>query len=119
MIGSTAELDKKFRLDWSHDFRQITTGVNYGLDTTTYINVLGDFIFKVQTSKKFGTDIDVFFKKNKIMTPEAVTELQTLCNRRDKVKMTLIKSKKEAVKWRTKFKKYFFISKQYRDAFYT
>ncbi len=117
-IGGTTHLDKKFRLDWSHDFRQITTGVTYGLDSTTYINVLGDFIFKVQTSKKFGADIDVFFKKNKVMTSEALMGLQALCNRKDKVKMTLIKSKKESAKWRSKFKKYFFITKQYRDAFY-
>ncbi len=116
-IGGTTELDKKFRLDWSHDFRQITTGITYGLDSTTYINVLGDFIFKVQTSKKFGADIDAFFKKNKLMTSEVLIELKTLCNRKDKVKMTLIKSKKEAEKWRAKFKKYFFISKHYREAF--
>lgn len=110
-LGGTTPLDKKFNKDWSNKYLQIATGVNYGFKNTEYINVLGDFIFKVSTSKKFGDDLESFFKKNSEINEKNRTELEKLCNRKDTARMVFIRSKKEADKWRTKFKKDFYIPK--------
>jgi hypothetical protein len=47
------------------------------------------------------------------MTPEALEELRDLTEKNYKTKLVLMKSKKEAEKWKKKFKKYFAISKDY------
>jgi len=73
--------------------------------------VLDDFIFKVSVSKRFADDIDTFFKSNKEITEQNKKELEFLCNRKDTTKMTLIRSKKEADKWRVRFNKYFYLPK--------
>ncbi len=110
-IGGTTELDKQFKKDWSSEFVQIGTGINYGLKKTEYINVLGDFIFKISVSKRFSDDIESFFKKYRTISPENQAELLKICNRKDPSKMVFTRSKREADKWRAKFKKYFYMPK--------
>lgn len=110
-LGGNTPLDKTFKKDWSGSYLQINTGTHYGLGNTEYINVLGDFIFKVKTSKKFGNDLDTFFKKYKTVDAHNLKELSMLCNRNDKIRMTFTRSKKEADKWRAKFKKDFYVPK--------
>ncbi len=60
-IGGTTELDKEFKKKWSNKYREIAIGASYGLKNTEYLNVLGDFIFKITVSTKFAKDIDLFF----------------------------------------------------------
>ncbi len=108
-IGGNTALDKQFKKDWVGKFRQITTGIDYGFKKTEYINVLGDFIFKVSVSKPFGDNIDSFFKKHVAVTDKNIGELETICNRHDRTRMVLIKSEKESERLHKKFKKYFFI----------
>jgi hypothetical protein len=110
-IGGNTELDKQFKSKWTSKFIQIGTGINYGLKKTEYINVLGDFIFKVSVSRRFSEDIDVFFRKYGEINLENHLELEKLCNRKDSTKMVFTRSKKEADKWRIKFKKHFYIPK--------
>ena len=111
-LGSTSPLDKEFKQKHSNDFVQVGLGLHLGLKKTEYINVLGDYIFKVSVSKRFSEDIDAFFKKNQAMTPENQIDLDRICNRKDPTKITLVRSKKEADKWRAKFKKHFYIPKE-------
>ncbi len=110
-LGSTSPLDTEFKKIYSDKYRQIGTGINYGLGKTEYINVVGDYTFKVSTSKQFGEDIDLFFKKYAKITPENKLELEKICNRKDSTKITIIRSKKESTKWHAKFKKHFYSSK--------
>ncbi len=104
-IGGITELDKEFKKKWSSKYLEIATGASYGLKNTEYLNVLGDFIFKVTVSARFAKDIDTFFKKYKTVDDENRQELIDLCNRSDAVKMVFTRSKKEADKWRAKWKK--------------
>lgn len=110
-VGGNTELDKNFKKGCANQYIQIATGVSYGLKNTEYINVLGDFIFKVSTSKRFANDLSTFFRKYKIVDSENLKELTALCNRSDATKMVFTRSKKEAAFWREKYKKYFFIPK--------
>jgi len=110
-IGGSTALDKGFKKDWSGTYVQIGAGIDYGLKKTEYINVLGDFIFKVSVSKRFSEDIDSFFKKYDRVIPENQAELEKICNRTDPAKMVFTRSKKEADKWRAKFKKHFYMPK--------
>ena len=100
-LGSTSPLDKQFKQNHSNNFVQIGIGLNLGLKKTEYINVLGDYIFKVSVSKRFSEDIDTFFKKYSEITPENRLEIEKLSNRKDATKITLLRSKKESAKWRT------------------
>ena len=111
-IGGNTEIDTQFKKTWENKYRQIGTNINLGLKKTEYLNVFGDFIFKVTTSTRFAEDLEKFFKKNLKITEENKAELEALCNRRDTTKMTLTRSKKEADKWRTKFSKYFYLPKK-------
>lgn len=108
-IGGSAELDKEFKKKWSSKYLEIATGASYGLKNTEYLNVLGDFIFKVKVSTRFAKDIDGCFKKYKTISDDSREELMAICNRPDKVKMVFTRSKKEADKWRTKWKKDYFM----------
>ena len=112
-IGGNTVLDKIFKKEYASEFIYVNTGISYGIKNTEYINVLGDFIFKVSVSKKFSNDLESFFQRNKEITEENKLELQKLCNRKDTAKMVLSRSTKEAGKWRTKFKKDFYIPKKY------
>ena len=109
-IEGKTGLDKQFKKEHESKFLQIGIGLEYGLKNTEYINVLGDFIFKVSVSKKFADDLDAFFRQNKEITPENKIELEKLCDRKDAAKMVFTRSKKEAEKWRVKFNKYFYAS---------
>ncbi len=111
-VGGKTDLDKDFKKNWESKFRQIGIGINLSTKRTEYINVLGDYIFKVSLSERFNKDLETFFKNNKEITPGNRVELEKLCNRKDSAKMIFTRSKKEADLWRTKFKKYFFIPKK-------
>lgn len=110
-IGGNTEIDKRFQKEWQNPYLRINTGIDYGLKNREYINVLGDFIFKVTVSRKFSNDIETFFKTHKEISEQATAELKKLCARNDIAKMILIRSKKEASKWQSKFKKDFHIPK--------
>lgn len=107
-IGGKTELDKDFKKTWESMFRQIGIGISYGQKRAEYINVLGDYVFKIMLSDRFNKDLELFFKTHQKITPENKTELEKLCTRKDSVKMTLIRSSKEAALWRARFKKHFF-----------
>ena len=87
-IGGNTNIDKKFKKDWDNTFRQIGTGINLGFKNTEYVNVLGDFIFKISVSKKFSEDLEAFFNRNKEITFQNKTELEYLCNRKDTTKIS-------------------------------
>lgn len=114
-IGGKTEIDKGFKKQWENKFVQIGTGIDYGLKKTEYINVLGDFIFKVSVSKKFADDIERFFNTHNEINGQNLPELEKLCNRNDGAKMIFTRSQKEADKWRTKFKKHFFMPKSNKN----
>ena len=107
-IGGKTELDREFKKKHENKFVQVGLGIGYALKNTEYVNVLGDFIFKVSVSKKFADDLDAFFKQNKEVTAENQAELEKLCSRKDAAKMVFTRSKKEASVWRAKFNKYFY-----------
>ena len=111
-IGGATGLDKVFKNERENTYLQISIGTSLGLNKTEYINVLGDFIFKVTVSKKFSEDLEAFFKINEKVTPENRMELEKICERKDTAKMVFTRSKKEADKWRSKFKKYFYIPRK-------
>lgn len=111
-LGSTSPIDREFKQKHSNDFVQVGLGLNLGFKKTEYINVLGDYIFKVSVSKRFSEDLDTFFKKNPIINQENSLELEKLCNRKDPTKITLVRSKKEAEKIRIKFNKHFYIKSE-------
>lgn len=104
-IGGTTDLDKHFKKEWANEYLRINTGMTHSLKQTEYINVLGEYVFKIVVSVQFSRDIDTFFKKYKTITEENQQELSDLCNRKDKVKMVFTRSSKEAQKWYTKWKK--------------
>ncbi len=107
-IGGATILDKTFKKEWADKFRQISTGIHYGFKNTEYINVLGDFIFKITVSKKFAASIDDFFKRNSVVDDENVAELIRICNRPDRTRMVFTRSKKVSTQLHKKFEKYFF-----------
>jgi hypothetical protein len=108
-IGGRASLDKQFKEIWASRYLQINNGIDHGIKKTEYINVLGDFIFKVSVSKNFSNDLETFFKEHMNMDQQSLLELEKICNRNDSAKMLLTRSKKEASKWQAKFKKHFYI----------
>ncbi|MES2225769.1 MAG: hypothetical protein V4480_03095 [Patescibacteria group bacterium] len=108
-LASSTPLDKAFKKGWDSKFRQIGVGIHLGLKRTEYLNVLGDFIIRVSVSKRFSEDLDSFFERNPVMTPAAKRELIKLGSRKDPARMTFIRSRKEAEKWRIKYNKYFFV----------
>ena len=110
-VGGNTELDKSFKKEWENKFLQIGIGINYGLKHNEYINVLGDFIFKITMSKKFGDDIGKFFKTHNKIDDRNIIELEKICNKNDPAKMIFTRSHKEAEKWRTKYKKHFYVPK--------
>lgn len=95
-IGGNSELEKNFKKEWSDKYLHINTGISYGLEKTLYINVIDDYIFKVYTSKKFADDIDTFFTNTREMDENAKKRLIALTERKDKTKLILKRSKKEA-----------------------
>jgi Fe2+ or Zn2+ uptake regulation protein len=107
-IGSKDSLDRKFKNDWESKYIQVGLGINIGLKDNEYLNVVGDFIFKITLSKKFSTDLNNFFANNTEVNKNNIDELKSICNRNDSVKMLFTKSNKEADKYRAKFKKYFY-----------
>jgi hypothetical protein len=111
-IGGKSQFDKEFKKTWESRFRQIAIGIPYSTKTTEYINVLGDYIFKVSLSKKLSKDLELFFKTHTEITLQSKAELEKLCSRKDSAKMIFTRSKKEAAFWQTKFKKHFFLPKQ-------
>jgi predicted transcriptional regulator len=108
-IGGNTNFDKEFKKTWESNFRQIGIGINFNTKNTEYVNVLGDYVFKVSLSKKFNNNLESFFKIHKELNLENKVELEKLCSRKDSAKMVFIRSKKEAEVWRAKFKKYFFV----------
>jgi hypothetical protein len=76
-------------------------------------SMVGDYVFLVTTEKSFGERLDQIFQQNEVMTPNALAELKDLTEKNYKTKLVLMKNKKEAEKWKKKFKKYFFVSKDY------
>lgn len=112
-VGGNTPLDKKFKNDWNDEYIQISTGTSHGFKKTEYINILGDFIFKITVSKKWSDDIEKFFSTHTDMDSKSQAELVKLCNRNDEVRMLFTRSKKEADKWRAKYKKHFYIPKGY------
>jgi DNA-binding PadR family transcriptional regulator len=113
IMGGNTPLDKKFQKEWNRGLLEIGTGLDIGAGKNLYVNVVGDYVFLVTTEKSFGEKLDAIFQKNEIMTPEALEELRDLTEKNYKTKLVLMKSKKEAEKWKKKFKKYFAISKDY------
>lgn len=111
-IGGTSKIDKQFKKEWSGPFVQVSNGINHGLKNTEYLNVLGDFIFKVTLTKRFGDRLDAFFTNNPSITEHNIRELQRLCNGDEKVRMVLTRSKKEAAKWHAKFDRHFVAKRQ-------
>ena len=111
-LGGKDNLDRKFKNDWDSKYIQIGLGIDIGLKNNEYLNVVGDFIFKITLSKKFSTDLNNFFERNREVNDENRNELKSICNRNDSVKMLFTKSKKDAEKYRAKFKKHFYIPKQ-------
>lgn len=111
-IGGKTEFDKEFKKKWESNFRQIGVGISYNSKKIEYINVLGDYIFKVSLSSKFNNDLELFFKTHREVTLQNKAELEKLCSRKDNVKMVFTRSKKEAAIWRTKFSKHFFVPKK-------
>lgn len=78
-----------------------------------YINVIGDYVFIITTEKVFGEKLEKIFQESKTMTPAALSEIKELTEKNYKTKLVLMKSKKEASKWKKKFKKYFVAGKGY------
>lgn len=113
IMGGNTTLDKKFQKEWNRGLLEIGTGLDIGADKNLYVNVVGDYVFLVTTEKSFGEKLDQIFRENEIMTPNALAELQALTEKNYKTKLVLMKSKREAEKWKKKFKKYFFVSKDY------
>ncbi len=110
-IGGKTPLDKDFQKNWSNKYIQTGVGINPGFKNTEYVNILGDFIFKISMSKKFSEDLEKFFTKYSIVDENNTGELNNICTKKDSVKMTFTRSKKESDKYRAKFKKYFYIPK--------
>ncbi len=107
-IGGKTEFDKAFKKTWESKFRQIGIGISYNMKHVEYINVLGDYVFKVSLSNKLNKDLELFFKTHKEVTLENKAELEKLCSRKDSAKMVFVRSKKEAALWRTRFNKHFY-----------
>jgi DNA-binding PadR family transcriptional regulator len=113
IMGGNTPLDKKFQKEWSKGLLEIGTGIDIGAGKNLYVNVVGDYVFLVTTEKSFGEKLDEIFQKHEIMTPNALTKLRDLTEKNYKTKLVLMKNKKEAEKWKKKFKKYFLVSKDY------
>ena len=113
IMGGNTTLDKKFQKEWSKGLLEVGVGIDIGTGKNLYVNVVGDYVFLVTTEKSFGEKLDQIFQKNEVMTPKALSELKSLTEKNYRTKLVLMKNKKEAEKWKKKFKKYFFISKDY------
>jgi DNA-binding PadR family transcriptional regulator len=113
IMGGNTTLDKKFQKEWNKGLLEIGTGIDIDAGKNLYVNVLGDYVFLVTTEKSFGERLDQIFQQNEVMTPNALAELKDLTEKNYKTKLVLMKNKKEAEKWKKKFKKYFFVSKDY------
>jgi hypothetical protein len=106
-IGNNDQLQKSFKNKWSSKYLQINTGISYGNDNTVYINVVGDYIFKVYTTKKFASKLDLFFKTHSIITEQSQKELLIISQEKDKTKLVIKRSRKESQKWLARYKKDF------------
>lgn len=113
IMGGNTPLDKEFQKEWNKGLLEIGTGLDIGAGNNLYVNVVGDYVFLVTTEKSFGEKLDQIFRENRIMTPKTLAELRDLTERNYKTKLVLMKSKKEAEKWKKKFKKYFFVPKDH------
>ncbi len=111
-IGGTTDLDRAFKKEWGSTHVEIGTGIDLGLSEDTYINVLGDYIFKVTVGSRFAKDIDTFFKTHTTMTDEASNALARLIARDEHTKFAFKRSTKEAALWRSRFGKYFHLPRQ-------
>ncbi|MBP9772989.1 MAG: hypothetical protein KBD26_04190 [Candidatus Pacebacteria bacterium] len=113
-IGGDTDLDKTFQKNWNSKYLEIGTKININAGLNTHINVIGDYVFIITTEKSFGEKLDKIFQDNKSMTPTALYELKKLTEQNYKTKLVLMKSKKEAEKWKKRFKKYFVTGKNYK-----
>lgn len=113
IMGGNTPLDKKFQKEWNKGLLEIGTGIDIGAGKNLYVNVVGDYVFLVTTEKSFGEKLDQIFQTNEIMSPKALVELKGLTEKNYRTKLVLMKNKKEADKWKKKFKKYFAVSKDY------
>ncbi len=110
-VGDKTQLTKKVKSDWSNEFLKMNVGFDLGQPKTEYINIVGNFIFKVSMSNRFAKDMDVFFKTYTEVTKENIGELMQIVERADKAKLIFKHSKKEADLWKAKFRKYFIFPK--------
>jgi hypothetical protein len=106
-IGNNSQSQKDFKRTWSSKYLQINTGITYSNDHTVYINVVGDYIFKVYTSKKFALQLESFFKKYPVITDEARLEIIKLSQEKDRTKLVIKRSLKESQKWFSRYRKDF------------
>ncbi len=110
-VGDKTQLTKKVKSDWSNEFIKMNIGFDLGQPKTEYVNIVGNFIFKVSMSNRFAKDMDMFFKTYTEVTKENIGKLMQIVERTEKAKLIFKHSKKEADTWRIKFKKYFVFPK--------
>jgi hypothetical protein len=74
-----------------------------------YFNILGDFIIKVTLDKKTQHHIDTFFKTYSLWNEQSIHALkQIIESTRGRNILTIMRSKKNVVKYKKLFKKYFY-----------
>lgn len=110
-IGGKTVLDKKFKKEYENEYVKINIGTTYNLPNTTYINVVGDYIFKVTIGEIFSSRIDTFFNEKSIVDVPSMEYIEKITSQKEKTKILIKRSKKEATIWRTKYRKYFIFPK--------
>ena len=108
-LGETA-LDVDFKKRWSSDNEKISNGVDFGLKTNQYLNVIGDYVITAQTRLSFEKQINDIFNRTNIYDEEAHQSIVDLANGSYRCKIKIIRSPDLSKKWRKRFGKFFVIN---------
>ena len=106
------DIAKKFIEPIGHGF---SLGAEAGLKKSEYLNVIGEYIIKVELDNETTERIDSYFKEHVTLAEADEAHLQAIVGERGRNKLTLIHSAKKAQKWRSRLAKDFLIAPPSRE----
>jgi hypothetical protein len=109
-IGGGTDLDrdigKSFVKPLEHSF---STGNHFGLKSTKYLNIIGDYMIEVTLDTQVSNEIDQFYNDYNTLREADATKLQSIVTRTGKNKLVISKNSRKAQRWRSRLAKDFLI----------
>jgi hypothetical protein len=109
--GCDTYLDKYVRIDFNNDQLQYFAREKpLFMKNNYYINIIGDFLIEVWLDQKMSDEIDLFYQKTTAWDEKNKAELMKIIQTEGRVKLTISRNRKKAMKIRNSLKRSFIIN---------